>query len=585
MSLASRIVNPLVPGPGEIVVGGETAPEVRDLNEALAEAIAADGTVAAAAAAAAETAVDAEIAARPLVEGGTFHAESADEPLAASIVDKDGRRTWVEVAPDGGLSIRAVALIAAAVAERVGIALGLEDMDSAITESILAVVDEDGRLTDLELGLDGKFSDRVITSIGERLNVIVPDDGQDLAAIVAPSSIPMLVGETCRLIYADMIEALSADHRVLTNVAGNHGTYWEHTPADATAFTLSLTVVDRAGETVTSREIPIVPYAAPDGGATRLLPIGDSITRTGTYHALAADAVGASTVGTRTLDDGATNTEGRGGWSLATYVTAIGSTTSVDSPFLFPTTVDGDKFLGNTEAWRKICFADPSNYEYEGFQRIARGWLPSGNPYLFDAAGYPVAPTEGDVVIDPTKESGQQYRIYSGGAWAMMSPQPSVAFSFAKYLDRYAAAFPDGPPTVVSILLSTNDFLNGVSDNGYLVWRNRMNEVIDSIHAYDPTIPVIVLLAPVGGPDAVWATQTLQKVAFDRAMREAATRQLEDFDTATKRDAGVYVATFLGAVQPEHMTDFVHPAIPAGHADMAPFLAGTLAKLITEGDA
>jgi len=467
--------------------------------------------------------------------------------------------------------------------------VGIAEQASAITGLSFVVVDEDGTRTDLEIGLDGRFSQRVIDSLSERLSLTVTP-AADPTTVIAPSSLPLVVGRTYKLYYADFIEALDASAYVLVNGPGfNAGECWTFTPSAAGSSTLKVTVVDRAGATVSERAIPVTVHEAPAGAGKRHLQIGDSITRAGNYVGAAVAAIGgAATVGTRTYNSGALNVEGRGGWALANYFTAIGSATGGDSPFLFPAGIAGAKYWGNTEFWRKVCYvamADlpTAGYDFDGFQYIARGWKPTGNPYLYDSTGYPVAPIEGDVVIDPTKATTERFRQYVGGAWAAMSPQPAVEISFPKYMIRYAAAYPNGGPTSIGIMLETNDFFNQLDDASFTLWKSRMDALIASVRAWSATVPFIVALAPTGGPAANWANQVQQKFSFDRRIREASRRILTAYDTAAQRTNRVHVVTFLGSVSPQNMSDHVHPTTPAGHDEMAQFLAGMLAKLITEG--
>jgi hypothetical protein len=99
---------------------------------------------------------------RTRVQGTIFPAMSELNDLAFAVVDEEGRRTWLEVAPDGGLTDRA----AAKIGEHI---VGATEMDTDITGLAFAVVDEEGRRTDLEVGPDGQFTDRVVDRLRERL--------------------------------------------------------------------------------------------------------------------------------------------------------------------------------------------------------------------------------------------------------------------------------------------------------------------------------------------------------------------------------------------------------------------------------
>ena len=407
----------------------------------------------------------------------------------------------------------------------------------------------------------------------------------DPATVILPASIPLVVGRTYRLNYAELVEALGPELTVTVSSSGNGkdlGTYWECTPAAAGTFTLAVSVWDRAGALVTSKSVPVTKYAAPSGAGKRHLAIGDSITRAGNYVGSALTSLaGAASVGTRTYNDGALCVEGRGGWTLDGYMTRFGHTMG-DSPFLFPAGISGGKYLGNVAFWKSVCHTDPNGYDYQGFQKIAKGW--TGTSYLYGTDGYPLAPTEGDVVVDPAQAAGATIRQYTSGAWAAMSPQPAVEFSFSKYMARYAAAHAAGAPTSISLMLETNDFFSGIDDAKFTAWLGKLNTVIASVRAYSATVPFVVLLAPTGGPSIYWGDQaTVSKFKFDKTMQEAARRILAAVQTPAMEANKVRVASFLGAVAPANMADHVHPVVPAGHDQMAPWLAGMLAKLTTEG--
>ncbi|WP_136440287.1 hypothetical protein [Pacificoceanicola onchidii] len=92
--------------------------------------------------------------------------ELADESGAVfAVVDEGGRRTWMETAPDGGPTDQAADQIGAKLtAGNTPAMMATEDI---LDESgvLFGFVDEQGRRTDLEVGPDGRFTKRVIDSI------------------------------------------------------------------------------------------------------------------------------------------------------------------------------------------------------------------------------------------------------------------------------------------------------------------------------------------------------------------------------------------------------------------------------------
>lgn len=567
--------------PGSEFATQQDAKIAAKVTEVAPAALAAAPAVTAAAAAA----VTANIAGRDILESKGIDSSFG---LSFAVVDEDGKRTWLEADLAGAPSPYAAGKIAEKVSP--GIAAAVETSLGLVAMPLdlaFAVVDEDGRRTDLELGMDGHFTQRVIDYLNGRLNITPPTAAADPTNIIAPSALPLLVGQTYKLYFRDFIDALDANATVTVNTGGYGVTYadrWQYTPTEARTFSLVLNVLDRVGATTTTKTIAVTVYAATSGTGKRHMAIGDSITRAGNYSGLAATALtGATTVGTRTYNNAALNVEGRGGWQLSQYHTQIGHATWGDSPFLFPVGVAGDKFLGNTSFWQKVCYTDAAGYDFQGFQYMARGWKASG-AFLFDTNGYPVTPTEDDVVVDPTQAAGATYRKYVSGAWTTMNPQPAIEHSFVKYMARYAAAFPNGGPTSISIMLETNDFYNGIDDTVFGAWKVRADATIAAIRAWSPTVPIIFLLAATGGSMEKWAAAVgKDKLTFDRRMREAARRILLSYDTTDARTNKVYVTTFLGAISIANMADNVHPDTVTGHGEMAPYLAGMLAKLTNEG--
>jgi hypothetical protein len=406
--------------------------------------------------------------------------------------------------------------------------------------------------------------------------------------IVLPSTLYLIAGETYRLVYANFVSGFDSakDVAVIQPLTGSsdHGDYWEYTPPEVGTFTLSISIKSRAGTTLSSASRPISVLTTPEGDRLRQLSVGDSITRAGGYAQIAAECVlGGTAIGTRTYDSGRVSEEGRGGWTLANYMTRIAQPTGGDSPFLFPTGVDGKKYLGNTSFWRDVTVGNPHGYDFDGFQMMARGWQTSG-PYRFDVNGYPSSPTVGDVVVDPTLDDGTKWREFDGAAWLPMEPQPQVEVSFSKYIDRFAAAFAAGPPTAVTIMLGTVDFLSSLTDAKWSAYKVHLDALIASIRKWNTEIPIIVIGSPSGGPDSLWADQKVKGSDFNKRIIDHNRRLYNAYDTAEERSNRVYVTSFLGVVSPDNMADYVHPKMPQGHSQMGVWLAGMLAHLISEGE-
>lgn len=334
--------------------------------------------------------------------------------------------------------------------------------------------------------------------------------------------------------------------------------------------TLSVEVIDR---TVKTDQVGV-------------LQLGDSISRDGEFVRVAQNVLtNVKSVGTRTYDNGLLNREGRGGWTLADYFNKIGSTTTVDSPFLFPVGVEGAKYWGNTEQWRKVCYDDISGYDYAGFQKIAKGW--NGTDYLFDTNGYPKSPAIDDVVIDPTKPAGSQFLKWDGASWQVKTPQPTVEFNFSKYMARFAAAF-DVSPTIVSFLLGTNDFTNTIGIDQLIdSYLTNLRAAITSIKSYNPAIKVIVNIPMLGKDQEDWSkdSKTVWNIQYNRNMQDLGLRLIKEFDTDTELVNGIYVCPLNMVLAKSKLQDRVHPTsnpsnpTGTGHEELGLLLAGFIQKI------
>ena len=276
----------------------------------------------------------------------------------------------------------------------------------------------------------------------------------------------------------------------------------------------------------------------------RLLPIGDSLTRAGVYLSQVVNSIpNVTTLGTRYYPtDSIPVREGRGGWTLEKYFTFIDSA-QLDSPFVFPTTVSGEHYKGNTRDWKAICYTDPNNPAYNGFQKIARGWKDEGE-FLYDENGYYKYPVIGDVMLDPTLPEGSQWVEWNGFNWQPMTIQPTeFEFNFTKYMARYKEAFTTGTPTHVSILLGANEFGFNKEIANVDLFINRLNEAINSIQTYDPSIKIIIC-TPTVAPNANLVTASTKSFykEYDLRVKYVASKLLEAFDTDEALARQIYIA-------------------------------------------
>jgi lysophospholipase L1-like esterase len=315
--------------------------------------------------------------------------------------------------------------------------------------------------------------------------------------------------------------------------------------------------------------------------AASFLSIGDSLTLSsgGTANAVWQEQVQGSltnmlSVGTRTFNNGVTNTEGRGGWLTTDYCRGSGDAARqaglLDSPFMFPTGITGANYRGNTEDWKKII-AQTVPYDHNGFQKIAKNWTDAtSGSFIYDATtGYPLTPQTNWVVYDSTKTAGQQFQQYNGSAWVAMGTQPTWELSISKYFERYAAAFAtNGLPSVITIMLGTNNanrsFREGIGainipthlvdpplpgtslggTNALSEYLTDMAALITSIRAWSASVRIILCVPPKGASQDAATRDSgcgMTAVRFNQNIMEVFENLLRVYDTAAQETGNVFV--------------------------------------------
>lgn len=316
--------------------------------------------------------------------------------------------------------------------------------------------------------------------------------------------------------------------------------------ATSDSFDVNVTLNNNGISTLATTNVELVNTSNTE--PIRLLAIGDSLTRAGSYLKHIENVLPNATIlGTRFYEgDGMPAREGRGGWTLDKYFTAINSS-ELDSPFIFPANISGKHYKGNTRDWKNICYYDSNNHVYDGFQKIARNWRSSG-PFVYDLNGYYKYPLKGDVMVDPSYKYGSLWIEWDGTTWSGIPTPTNYTFDFSKYMDRFNSAFQSGKPTHVSILLGANDF--GYSDalENMQTYIGRLNEMITSIKAYDKDIK-IVICTPTLGPDTTVVTDTELNFYqnYDQKIKKATYYLLQTYDNANCEQEGIYIA-------PMHLT-------------------------------
>ena len=396
---------------------------------------------------------------------------------------------------------------------------------------------------------------------------IIPD-------IILPRTIPLLVGDTVdteqiSLYFNNMItghfDLRSVD---VTCVNGyQYHAWWRMEPGDTDRRYNDVANGDLVDFKVDVRNEEIKIMASATTTLTfvdkskitphRHLCIGDSMTRGGAFLERVLLLPNVSLQGIRHYDtdpDGI-NREGRGGWTVAQYMDLDRNTSYGNySPFVFPVGKTGAQFRGNTEFWRSVITAP--DYESEGFQKIARGWQDEPAPFEFDTTGYPIAPTVGDCVVDPSLDPTAKWLEWTGAVWEVMTPQPESEVSFAKYLDRFSAAFTDGNPQSVSFLLGTNTFSrlnNGITEGVAALWVGDMTTIITSIRESLPEAKIIISM-PITGSNqdaAAWFSGCEDPADLIRSnMQEAGRLILDTWDNDTALANNIYIAPMILGLDP-----------------------------------
>lgn len=155
--------------------------------------------------------------AKAIEEIGIEGQNTAASGLAFAVTDEDGRRTWIEATPAGrpsqwsyqligeGLTAEnSPALVEGAVIA-VAAEIGFDEFNGDASELAFTITDDDGRRTELEVGLDGRLSQRVIDSIARRIGAatVVPPFPIDAWAIWGDSLVaggwPAILAGLCSL--------------------------------------------------------------------------------------------------------------------------------------------------------------------------------------------------------------------------------------------------------------------------------------------------------------------------------------------------------------------------------------------------
>ncbi|NOU88318.1 hypothetical protein GC102_21510 [Paenibacillus sp. LMG 31460] len=434
--------------------------------------------------------------------------------------------------------------------------------------------------------------------------------------IVLPERIYLMAGEgeQFHIYYRNAIIGLAPDEivNVICQYGKQYREFWRMEPGKADVphfditqgeFPLRLQILNRKLEVVSEQTTQIVIVPKEVKTEIPMLCIGDSITRCGGYVAQVQESLAwVRSIGTRTYENGKVNREGRGGWTAENYVKRIVESDGGDSPFLFPVGEECGHtvYWGNTVFWKRVISEDPSGYFYDGFLRAARNQTDAANPFRIGSDGYPFSPQIGDTVCDPSRGHDFSVCRWDGSEWKTLHPQPHWELDFARYLAHYQVEMPH----IVTFLFGANEFQTVERiDDGVDTYLGSMQQMIDEIHACNPSIRIVINLPVAGADQDAWGLQlgcTGSEARYRRNIQEASLAILRRWDHAQARERGIYICPILLAVDPyygfdrsaepvnkyvpqrvERHNNWVHPGV-VGHQQMGDMLAATVQGLLSD---
>jgi len=331
----------------------------------------------------------------------------------------------------------------------------------------------------------------------------------------------------------------------------------------------SAVIADSAFVTLASKEFSIIVSDPGKTTAVNVQNIGDSFTGRMTWaniiNATAAET-GLTFSGIRTSNSAspAVRCEGRGGWTMDSYFTVDRGATEL-SPFMQPVN-SGYFYYGQTSFWIDANSASPS---------YGAGYYIGTKDLFSGSTGRKLSPNVGDIMGD-----AGEYIQWDGSAWVAIVSETfgGFAFSFAKY--RQAWGVP--APTILHVLLGTNDFYGATDANFsalYAAYKAKYDALIASVKADTAGVKIIIGVPVSSGRQGKWGTLTTERVKramfllanrlnIDYSMREAEGIYLLDYHSIVDRFYGfdnAYEAPFsdyTGAAGDDlYKADFTHLSV------------------------
>lgn len=305
---------------------------------------------------------------------------------------------------------------------------------------------------------------------------------------------------------------------------------------------LDITLVDMASEKVVGyATTQLIRSTLESSVNSRVINIiGDSFTYNGMWYQQIANILqGLTFVGMRKSynTQGSLRAEGRGGWTLADYFNPHNDITPTHmqsfSPFVH---VAGYQYYGVVEFWKAIV-NDNSQYTYgtNGFDDY-KGW--------FNNDGYKATPRVNDLMYNGTDKI---YQYWNGSSWVKASVSDAdFSFNYLKYIETWNIANPD----IVMVMLGKNDFYAGITQDDWLIWKNRLDVLIDSIKSYSESVK-IAICTPTTANALPYSNDMSNYQEGHHYMWEARRRIITNFDKSTNDNRGVFVVDTGICLDPE----------------------------------
>ena len=320
-------------------------------------------------------------------------------------------------------------------------------------------------------------------------------------------------------------------------------------------FEANLRLFDANNEIVASQGLIMNFVEQQSEDEINLMCIGDSWTEMGQYCARIRDQVdGLNLLGVMERPGENLPRIGHGGWSLDQYMHRF--MTDLDSPFLFPQGVSGSQYKGCVQTMKNIVTCDDGAYNTALYKKFARGWQDEGE-YLWDENGYYRYPAVGDVMADASRPEGEQYIQWDGSQWVPMETQPEgYEFSFSKFMERFSVCFGGKTPTHISILSGANDFTYGCSEEEVNEWiQNYLEPMIQSIHAYNPEITVMIAFGQLGSDQDAFGNNfgaMISSRQYNSSMKTMAKTLIRYYDDDDHKAEHMYLVPIYATLDTEN---------------------------------